>query len=85
MKGFQELRAPSGIAGVIFNRVPAAVYAQLKPAVEAACGVSVYGHLPDGGFALESRHLGLVNGAGGGRAFRKDAGARPAGGKDDRP
>ena len=46
VKGFQALRAPSGIAGVIFNRVPEAVYAQLKPAVEAACGVPVYGHLP---------------------------------------
>lgn len=60
VKGFQALRAPSSIAGVIFNRVPAAVYAQLKPAVEAACGIPVYGHLPTGNYALESRHLGLV-------------------------
>ena len=60
VKGFQALRAPSGIAGVIVNRVPATVYAQLKPAVEAACGVPVYGHLPTGDYALESRHLGLV-------------------------
>lgn len=60
VKGFQALRAPSGIAGVIVNRVSTAVYAQLKPAVEAACGVPVYGHLPTGDYALESRHLGLV-------------------------
>ena len=60
VKGFQTLRVPSGIAGVIFNRVSAAVYAQLKPAVEEACGIPVYGHLPVGDHALESRHLGLV-------------------------
>lgn len=60
VKGFMTLCVPSGIAGVIFNRVSDAVYSQLKPAVEAVCGVTVYGHLPDGDHELKSRHLGLV-------------------------
>ena len=61
VKGYLELRRPSGIAGVIFNYVSPMGYPMLKAAVERECGVKVYGFLPDcPECALESRHLGLV-------------------------
>ena len=61
VKGFQALRADNGIAGVILNQVSPMTYPQLKAAIEAECGVRVYGYLPvSAETALESRHLGLV-------------------------
>ena len=61
VKGYMALRAPHGIAGVLLNRVSPMVYPQLKAAIEAECGVTVYGYLPAMPEAeLESRHLGLV-------------------------
>ena len=61
IKGFQSLRSPHGIAGVILNRVSAMSYPQLKAVIEQECGVRVYGYLPtDERCSLESRHLGLV-------------------------
>ncbi len=61
VKGYLELRKPSGIAGVIFNNISAMTYPLLKEAVEAECGVKAYGYLPPMlECALESRHLGLV-------------------------
>jgi len=61
VKGYLELRRPSGIAGVIFNNVSAMTYLLLKSAVERECGVKVYGYMPNcPECALESRHLGLV-------------------------
>ena len=43
------------------NRVTSMSYPGLKRAIEAACGVRVYGYLPAcPECALESRHLGLV-------------------------
>ena len=61
VKGYLELRKPSGIAGVIFNNISAMTYPLLKSAVERECGVKVYGYIPNcPECALESRHLGLV-------------------------
>ena len=61
VRGFQSLRAPSRIAGVIFNRVSPMSYPRLKAVVETECGVRVYGYLPAcPECSLESRHLGLV-------------------------
>ena len=61
VKGYQALRTPSRIAGVIFNHVSAMVYPGLRDAVESECGVRAYGFLPPmPDCALESRHLGLV-------------------------
>lgn len=61
VKGYMTLRQPSGIAGVIFNRISPMIYPQLKAAVEKECGVKAFGYLPScPECALESRHLGLV-------------------------
>ena len=61
VKGYLELRKPSGIAGVIFNNISGMSYPLLKAAVERECGVRVYGYMPNcPECALESRHLGLV-------------------------
>ena len=61
VRGFMDLRPESRICGVILNRVTSMSYPGLKRAIEAACGVRVYGYLPAcPECALESRHLGLV-------------------------
>ena len=61
VRGFQSLRAPSRIAGVIFNRISPMSYPRLRETVEAECGVRVYGYMADcPECRLESRHLGLV-------------------------
>ena len=60
VRGFLSLR-PNTIRGVILNRVTAGSYPALKAAIEAECGVRVFGYLPAcPDCALESRHLGLV-------------------------
>ena len=61
VKGYQTLRSPGNIAGVILNRATAMSYPGLKKAIERECGIPVYGYLPAcPECALESRHLGLV-------------------------
>ena len=61
VKGFQSMRAPDGIKGVILNRVSPMSYPQLKTVIEQECGVHVYGYMPaNEACSLESRHLGLV-------------------------
>jgi len=61
IKGFQAMRTPGGIAGVILNRVSPMSYPQLKTVIEEECGVRVYGYMPTNEeCSLESRHLGLV-------------------------
>lgn len=61
VKGYLELRKPSGVEGVILNNVSAMTYPQIKAAIERECGVKVYGFLPPcPECTLESRHLGLV-------------------------
>ena len=64
VEGFARFREKSQVAGVVLNRVSAALYPRLKELVEAECGIPVYGHVPvleDA--SLESRHLGLVTAA----------------------
>lgn len=62
VKGFATFRTPSQVAGVILNRCTKAVYDVLAPMIEAECGVACVGYVPsDERFALESRHLGLVD------------------------
>ena len=59
--GMMALRQPSGIAGVILNRVSPMLYPRLKDCIERETGVKVYGFLlqkPE--CMVESRHLGLV-------------------------
>ena len=61
VRGYMELRQPSGIAGVILNHASAMTYPAYKVAIEQECDVRVYGYLPEcPECALESRHLGLV-------------------------
>ena len=60
IRGFQMMRTPGGISGVLLNRVSPMTYPKMKEAIEAECGVKVYGYLPKMPQALESRHLGLV-------------------------
>lgn len=59
--GIITLRRPSGVAGVILNRVSPMLYPRLKDCIERETGVKVYGFLPQKPeCAIESRHLGLV-------------------------
>lgn len=61
VKGFAEFAQPSFIAGVILNRCSKSVFDRLRDAIEEKTGVPVIGYVPiSDGFALESRHLGLV-------------------------
>ncbi|MBC8569296.1 cobyrinate a,c-diamide synthase [Zongyangia hominis] len=61
VRGFGAFRPDSGIAGVIFNRLPPALYPEIKARVEAETGIPVLGYLPKlPDCALESRHLGLI-------------------------
>ena len=60
LKGFLDFRAPSHIAGVIFNRMSQSVYEAVRPQVEAM-GVRACGYVPKlKDMELPSRHLGLV-------------------------
>lgn len=59
--GFMNYRSNSGIAGIVLNRVSPMFYPRLKAAIEAECGVPVFGYLPAmPDCTIESRHLGLV-------------------------
>ncbi|TLX77008.1 cobyrinate a,c-diamide synthase [Labilibacter sediminis] len=62
VKGFAGLKDDAGVKGVIFNHCPSAGYYNfLKSLVEKECQVSCVGYIPSNkSFALESRHLGLV-------------------------
>lgn len=62
VKGYLDYRAPSNIAGVLFNKVSSAsMYAALKEAVERELKIRAVGYLPRLSQAeIESRHLGLV-------------------------
>ena len=62
--GFQSFRQPSGIAGVIVNRVSPMVYPRLAETITRETGLPVFGFLPVmEDCAIESRHLGLVTAA----------------------
>lgn len=58
--GFVKMREPSGIAGVIFNRMSERVWPGVRDAAESI-GVLALGYVPkDDGVVISSRHLGLV-------------------------
>jgi cobyrinic acid a,c-diamide synthase len=60
IKGMAEFPG-SGIKCVILNNVSESYYKLLKEQIEKFTGVRVLGYLPkDENFALESRHLGLI-------------------------
>ena len=61
IRGIMEYKKDSRIAGVILNRVSPMFYSRIKHVIEAECGISVLGYLPeDASFAVPSRHLGLL-------------------------
>jgi len=62
VKGFAELKENTNVKGVIFNHCPSNDYFTfLKSLVEKECKISCIGYIPTNkSFALESRHLGLV-------------------------
>ena len=61
IEGFLRFRPDSGIRGVILNGCSPMTAKALAPQIEEALGIRCYGCLPRmEGFALESRHLGLV-------------------------
>lgn len=61
IQGFLNFRRPSGIAGVILNRISPMLYPRMKEQLERETGVRVYGYLPRLPEAVfESRHLGLL-------------------------
>ena len=61
IRGIMEYKMNSRIAGVILNRVSPMFYSRIKHVIEAECGISVLGYLPENAsFAVPSRHLGLL-------------------------
>ena len=60
IKGFLDFRENSHIEGVILNRISPGLYKKMKEAVSRETGIKVLGYVPETGFTLESRHLGLL-------------------------
>ena len=61
IKGFVEMRQDSLVKGVILNRMPPMLYANMKELIEEELDVQVLGYLPEmKDSQIESRHLGLV-------------------------
>ena len=64
VRGFQTFREPSGIAGVLLNRVSPMLYPRMAETITRETGLPVLGYLPVmNDCAIESRHLGLVTAA----------------------
>ena len=61
IQGFRSFRQPSGIAGVVLNRVSPMLYPRLAETITRETGLPVFGYLPVmEDCVIESRHLGLV-------------------------
>ena len=61
IKGFVEMRPDSNVKGIILNRMPPMIYAEMKELIEEELDVQVLGYLPEiKDSQIESRHLGLV-------------------------
>jgi len=61
VRGFDSLRRPSQLAGVILNRCTQALYDRVAPIITQETGLPVLGFLPElPECTLQSRHLGLV-------------------------
>lgn len=61
VRGFDSLRNPSHLAGVVLNRCSHALYDRVAPVITKETGLPVLGFLPElPQCTLPSRHLGLV-------------------------
>lgn len=61
IRGFASFREPSGIGGVILNRLSPMLYGRMKELIERETGIPVLGYVPVlKDCLLESRHLGLL-------------------------
>lgn len=61
IKGFATFRVDSNIRGVILNKCKKSLYEYLAPSLEEQTGIKLLGYVPENeGFAIESRHLGLL-------------------------
>ncbi len=61
VRGFDSLRHPSQLEGVILNRCTQALYDRVAPIITQETGLPVLGFLPElPECTLQSRHLGLV-------------------------
>lgn len=61
VQGFNSLRSPSYLAGVILNRCTQTLYERVAPIITKETGLPVLGFLPElPECTLKSRHLGLV-------------------------
>lgn len=61
VRGFDSLRSPSHLTGVVLNRCTKALYERVAPVITEETGLPVLGFLPElPECALKSRHLGLV-------------------------
>lgn len=62
VKGYATLQPDANVKGVILNHVPSkSYYLFLKSIIERDCNIPCIGYLPtNSNFALESRHLGLI-------------------------
>ncbi|NLY82213.1 MAG: cobyrinate a,c-diamide synthase [Clostridiales bacterium] len=62
INGFKDFKKDSNIKGVILNKCSKMMNMLIKDTIEELCEVKVLGYVPkDERYALESRHLGLVN------------------------
>ena len=62
VKGIQDFKSDSHIAGVILNRVSAGYYQRIAGVIEDSCHIPVVGYLPEiKDLKVPSRHLGLVS------------------------
>jgi len=61
IKGFLEMRQDNNVKGIILNRMPSVLYADIKELIEEELHVQVLGYFPElQDSQIESRHLGLV-------------------------
>lgn len=61
IKGYLEFRPDSRIAGVILNRMSAALYSRVKEQIESELQIKVFGYVPKTEeYVIASRHLGLI-------------------------
>lgn len=61
IKGIKELKADSGIAGVILNRISPGYYDRIAKVIEEVCNIPVVGYFPEiKNLKVPERHLGLI-------------------------
>lgn len=61
IKGVLDFKKDNRIRGIILNRLSPSFYERIKNVIEAECGVSVLGYIPElKDIEISSRHLGLI-------------------------